>query len=84
MANLFAELCIRWRKAILVAIGLVTVVLGYFALHLDVRTIFTDLQPSNHPYIKTNEEFKNTFGGANVVTIMVETKKADIFNTETL
>lgn len=84
MANLFAELCMRWRKAILVAIGVVTIVLGYFALHIDVRTIFTDLQPSNHPYIKTNEEFKNTFGGANVVTIMVETKKADIFNTETL
>lgn len=84
MANLFAELCIRWRVSILVVIGVVTVILGYFALHLDVRTIFTDLQPSNHPYIKTNEEFKNTFGGANVVTIMVETKKGDIFNTETL
>jgi predicted RND superfamily exporter protein len=84
MANLFAELCVRWRVSILVAIGLVTVILGYFALQLDVRTIFTDLQPSNHPYIKTNEEFKNTFGGANVVTIMVETKKGDIFNTETL
>ena len=84
MANLFAELCIRWRVAIMATIGVVTIFLGYFALQLDVRTIFTDLQPSNHPYIKTNEEFKNTFGGANVVTIMVETKKQDIFNTETL
>ncbi len=84
MANLFAELCIRWRVAIMATIGVVTIFLGYFALQLDVRTIFTDLQPSKHPYIKTNEEFKNTFGGANVVTIMVETKKQDIFNTETL
>ena len=84
MANLFAELCIRWRVSILAVITVVTVILGAFALQLDVKTIFTDLQPSNHPYIKTNEEFKNTFGGANVVTIMVETKKADIFNTETL
>src|SRR5512138_3196566 len=84
MANLFAELCIRWRVAIMTSIVVVTVILGVCALQLDVRTIFTDLQPSNHPYIKTNEEFKNTFGGANVVTIMVETKKQDIFNTETL
>ena len=84
MANLFADLCIRWRVSIMVAIAVVTVILGIFAVQLDVRTIFTDLQPSNHPYIKTNEEFKNTFGGANVVTIMVETKKADIFNYETL
>lgn len=84
MANLFAELCIRWRVSIMAAIVAVTVILGCFALRLDVRTIFTDLQPSNHPYIKTNEEFKTTFGGANVVTIMVETTKQDIFNTETL
>ena len=51
MANLFAELCIRWRVSIMAAIVAVTVILGCFALRLDVRTIFTDLQPSNHPYI---------------------------------
>ncbi|MBE0577100.1 MAG: MMPL family transporter [Desulfuromonadales bacterium] len=84
MASWIADFCIRWRRSALAAIALVTLVLGYFALQVEVKTIFTDLQPSNHPYVQTNEEFKNTFGGANVVTIMVEPKEGDIFNFETL
>ncbi len=84
MANWIADFCIRWRHAVLAAIAMVTLVLGYFALQVEVKTIFTDLQPGDHPYVQTNEEFKNTFGGANVVTIMVEPKEGDIFNLETL
>lgn len=84
MASWIADFCIRWRRSVLAAIALVTLALGYFALQVEVKTIFTDLQPSNHPYVQTNEEFKNTFGGANVVTIMVEPKEGDIFNLETL
>ncbi len=84
MASWIADFCIRWRVSVMAAIALVTLVLGYFALQVDVKTIFTDLQPGDHPYVQTNEEFKNTFGGANVVTIMVEAKEGDIFNAETL
>lgn len=84
MANWIADFCIRWRVSILVAMALVTLGLGYFARQVEVKTIFSDLQPADHPYVQTNEEFKNTFGGANVVTIMVETKSGDIFNRETL
>jgi predicted RND superfamily exporter protein len=74
----------RWRRSVLAVIALVTLVLGYFALQVEVKTIFTDLQPGDHPYVQTNEEFKNTFGGANVVTIMVEAREGDIFDLEIL
>lgn len=84
MASWIADFCIRWRRSVLAGIALVTLFFAWFAVQIDVKTIFTDLQPSNHPYIQTNEEFKNTFGGANVVSIMVETKQDDIFNLETL
>jgi predicted RND superfamily exporter protein len=84
MASWIADFCIRWRRSVLALIALVTLVLGYFALQVEVKTIFTDLQPGDHPYVQTNEEFKNTFGGANVVTIMVEAKKGDIFDLEIL
>ncbi len=84
MASWVADFCICWRRSVLAVIALVTLVLGYFALQVEVKTIFTDLQPGDHAYVQTNEEFKNTFGGANVVTIMVEPKEGDIFNMETL
>ena len=84
MASWIADFCISWRRSVLAFIALVTLVLGYFAMQVEVKTIFTDLQPGDHPYVQTNEEFKNTFGGANVVTILVEPKEGDIFNLETL
>jgi predicted RND superfamily exporter protein len=84
MARWIADFCIRWRRSVLAVIALVTLYLGFFAVQVEVKTIFTDLQPGDHPYVQTNEEFKNTFGGANVVTIMVQPKEGDIFNLETL
>lgn len=84
MASWIADFCIRWRYLVMVVIALVTLGLGYFAVQVEVKTIFTDLQPGDHPYVQTNEKFKTTFGGTNVVTIMVEPKEGDIFNLETL
>ena len=84
MGNWIAEFCIKWRRSYVAAIILLTAVMGYFAAQVEIKTDFTDLQPNNHPYVLTNEKFKNTFGGANVVSIMVEAQNGDIFNLETL
>lgn len=40
--------------------------------------------PKNHPNAQLNQKILEEFGGSNVVTIQVEVKKGDIFNTETL
>jgi len=82
--NKIANFCLRSRYAIVLFIAVLTVILGYFAAGIDIKTVFADLQPSNHPYIKTNEEFKLTFGGANQVSLSVEVAEGDIFNRETL
>jgi len=74
----------HWRMAILSLIIVITVVLGYFALNIEIKTIFTDLQPTSHPYVLTNEKFKKGFGGVNVVSIMVEADEGDIFHREIL
>jgi predicted RND superfamily exporter protein len=84
MEKKIAEFSLRMRHAIVLSIILLTVFFGYFAMKIDVVTLFEDLQPANHSYIKTNEEFKTTFGGANVVSLMVEVKDGDIFNHNTL
>jgi len=84
MERKIAQFCIRYRHVIVVAIVLLTIIFGYLATQIRIETNFEDLQPSNHPYIQTNEEFKLTFGGANQVSMMVEVAEGDIFNHETL
>lgn len=92
----FCDFVIQKRAAILTIILLVTFFLlfqiinplGFFTeapiLKLRVDTNFADLMPQRHPYIKIHNKIKNTFGGANQVTIMVQVRKGDIFNQETL
>lgn len=84
MINKFAEFCIRHRAWVVALIGIATLVLSYFAVNVEVRTIFEDMLPSQHPYVKVHEKFKDTFGGSNMVTIMLEVEKGDIFQPSIL
>lgn len=72
--------CIRRRVAVVCVLGLATAILTYFAALVEVKTVFSDMLPSSHPYVKVHEKFADTFGGSNMVTIMVEADKGDIFD----
>ncbi|MCU7892171.1 MAG: MMPL family transporter [Candidatus Thiodiazotropha sp. (ex Ustalcina ferruginea)] len=80
----FTTLLLRHRLILVALIGIVTLVLGYFARQVEIRTIFTDLQPTNHSYVQTNDKYKKAFGGVNVVSIMVEVEQGDIFQHDVL
>ena len=92
----FCNYVIAKRASILVAILLITIFMlfqiinpmAFFTggpiLKLRVDTDFAGLMPQKHPYIKIHNKIKDTFGGANQVTIMVQVRKGDIFNQETL
>ncbi len=84
MEKKIARFFLHHRYAILSMIAVLTLVFGVFAVRVNIKTEFADLQPPNHPYIKTNEKYKLTFGGANQVSLMVEVAQGDIFNYETL
>lgn len=75
---------LRWRISVLVTIVLCTLLFSVFASRIEVKTLFTDLQPSGHPYIETNEQYKENFGGANLVTIMVKVQEGTIFTRPVL
>lgn len=79
MIERIAEFSIRRRAWVAGAITVLTLVLSWFALHVEVRTVFEDMLPSRHEYIQTHQKFKDTFGGSNMVTIMVEVGEGDIF-----
>ena len=79
-----AEFFIRFRIWVVAIIALLTVFLLFFAQKGQVRTDLSDLMPADHPYIKVHQEFKESLGGSNLVSIMLEVKEGDIFNKDFL
>ncbi|MCF6782305.1 efflux RND transporter permease subunit [Stutzerimonas stutzeri] len=84
MIERIAEFCIRRRVWVASVLLFLTLVLGWSALHIEVRTVFEDMLPSRHEYVQTHEKFKDTFGGSNMVTIMFEVQDGDIFQQPVL
>jgi hypothetical protein len=84
MSEFIASWLIRYRGWVVSLIAVITIVFGYFATGIEVKTVFQDLLPSDHEYVETHNRFKETFGGSNLVTIMVEVEEGDIFNPEVL
>lgn len=71
---------IRNRKIVVMVVAIITAIMGYLGSQIQIKTVFSDLLPTNHPYVAVNQRFKATFGGSNMVSIMLETDKGDIFN----
>lgn len=84
MIEKIAAFCMKRRGWVAGTIALLTLVLSWFALRIEVRTVFEDMLPSSHEYVQTHQKFKDTFGGSNMVTIMLEVDQGDIFTMETL
>jgi len=80
----FADFCIRRRVPIVVLLGTLTIVFGVLATRIQVKTVFEDMLPLSHPWIKTHEKYKDTFGSSNMVTIMVTARHGDIFQRPVL
>ncbi|MDP1627380.1 RND family transporter [Parvibaculum sp.] len=78
------EWSIRRRKTILAFLALITLVMLFFALRVEVKTVFEDLLPTDHAYVQVNDKFKQDYGGSNVVSIMVEVDEGDILRPEIL
>lgn len=63
---------------------LLTIFFAFGCAQVDIKTIFSDLLPKNHPYVKTYKEHSN-FGNPLTVTIMVKRIDGEtIFNQKTL
>jgi predicted RND superfamily exporter protein len=84
MDKKIASFIFRYRGPLLVLMSVLTVLFGWRAAHLKLSYDFEKLLPRNHPYVKTYQEFQETFGGANLITVEVAVKQGDIFNHETL
>lgn len=78
------EALIRHRIPVVALVAVFTAVMGALAARIEVKTVFSDMLPQNHPYIQVNKKFAPTFGGSNMVSIMLEVEKGDVFNMAVL
>jgi len=82
MVERYLRFLLRHRAIILVVIGLITAFFGYRTAMLRIRTNFFELYPPRHEFIKTYRKFRDLFGTANLLTIVMEAKKGNIYNVE--
>jgi predicted RND superfamily exporter protein len=79
-----ADLIIEKRLLFLTAISLASLFFLYKTKDLQVYTKFADLLPQGHEYIKVHNKIRAQFGGANTITMILQVKDGDIFNSTTL
>ncbi len=78
-SELAAAKLIAGRKIILSFFALLTLVLLYQAATLKVDAGFEKQLPQEHPYIKTFLDYREQFGGANRLLIVLRAKEGTIF-----
>ncbi|MDP1792400.1 MAG: MMPL family transporter [Methylibium sp.] len=72
------------RVLILAVMGLITVFFAVGLVRVDVKTIFSDLFPKNHPFVQVYKDHPN-FGNPLTVTLMIKrTDGKDVFQADTL
>jgi len=77
----------RWvmahRAMTALAFGLITIFFAIGLRNVEIKTIFSDLLPSDDPFVQVFKDHGN-FGNPLTVTLMVKSKHGDIYNAETL
>jgi len=78
------ERLIDYRHPVMIFVLIITAYFAYLSFQLKLETSFGDLLPQSHPFVQIHNKYAGTFGGANNVQLMVETREGDIFNVPTL
>ena len=79
-----AYLAVLWRHrpTYLMCLAIATAFWGYQARNVEMYSQFADLLPQGHAYIQAYNEHRTTFGGANIVTAVLQVNEGDIFTKE--
>lgn len=80
----FGNMLFDHRKVVLAIVALVTVWFAFQIPAVRMLSDFADLLPQEHPYIKLHNSIRDTFGGANIITMAVEVEEGTIFTDDTL
>jgi predicted RND superfamily exporter protein len=73
----------RHRGASMIAFVIVTAVFALGIRNVEIRTIFSDLLPTDDPFVQVYKDHPN-FGNPLTITVMVKHLDGDIYNAATL
>src|SRR6266436_1913823 len=76
----FGNLILRFRKPIGLTLIAITIFMLYWAAHVPIATRFEDLFPAQHPNTLLYRKFRQQYGGAQTLILMLRVKQGDIFN----
>ena len=79
-----ARLTLKHRNLTLTLLAIITAFFARQATRVQMYSQFADLLPQAHPYIRAYNNFRTTFGGANIVSLSLEVKQGDIFTPTVL
>jgi uncharacterized protein len=78
------RLTLQYRGALGIGLTVITLVMLYWAAHIKAATQFEDLFPAHHPNTELYREYRDQYGGAQTLVLMLRLKHGDIFNQKTL
>src|SRR5881296_4100881 len=78
------ERLIDYRHPVMAVVLVITGIFAYWSFQLKLETSVGDLLPQSHPFGQVHNKYAGTFGGANNIQLMVESKEGDIFTVPTL
>ncbi|HND54188.1 MAG TPA: hypothetical protein PLV92_17380, partial [Pirellulaceae bacterium] len=79
MLDRFEAVLFRRRAAVLAALVLLTVVMGWFAVQLRMDAGFDKQMPIGHEYIETFKTYRDDLIGANRLTVVVRARNGPIW-----
>jgi len=75
---------LQYRAPIGLVLIAITAFMGYWAANVRIATSFENFFPAGHQNTELYRKFKNQYGGAQSLYVMLRVKSGDIFNYATL
>lgn len=75
---------INRKYLVLSVIIIISIFFSWQIRNVRIESLFNDLLPQSHPYIKVHNEYKDQLGDPLKVFLMLTVKDGDVFTTETL
>jgi len=79
-----ADIILQRYKVLFVITMVITLFFLFQMFRLQVHTVFEDLLPQEHGYVKLHNKFRKQFGGANSVVMQLRIKEGTLFTRERL
>ena len=80
----FGRWILQYRALIGAALLIITLAMGYWASRVKASSQFEDLFPAHHPNTVLYREYRQQYGGAQTLVVMMRLKHGDIFNHKSL